>query len=536
MSLDRAGTIYYVVAPYDRLTPVIQGQSWTALEIWQNLPVQGQNERGSNSEVLEYFYKKGGDKDADKLTISQPDDMSIIDPKVYGSVAFNYPSRNQTETLKITGLMPRTKYVAYFVLKGSADTTSQVFAYAFETSDVSKPKITLEPRSNGSVKIGTHVPSYMSYRLFTASGANKIKWLKDTKLEGTNLATYTDDTGVTKTCNLPTAYASYGTGTTKGTITVWDALMTEYTYTRASDGNSVADPYYPSKGTDYDGYSVFDIYANPDLKRKVAAMIRDGDYIEAGADTISKDGPRLETKLETGTGGNTGIKANYSYVADMSEDMELQSPHVLFTVGHHTSSEMGPFSDSFRAVTNVVKLDQTPPELLSFSVTIDEHPMEDGRAKYSGTFVVSFNKSLYWQLSRDEDPTGSVSAKPVYNTTQKDSATEIADKKYIAITEFIMFVGGQIGTGPKDQFTTSTFSIPFTNLYDGAHLELFSRGDICNANGGNRTDKLTIDFKDVVTTTNAGTKVHTPTFEAKLGTVKIPFKTEWVETGAITPP
>ena len=50
------------------------------------------------------------------------------------------------------------------------------------------------------------------------------------------------------------------------------------------------------------------------------------------------------------------------------------------------------------------------------------------------------------------------------------------------------------------------------------------------------TVRRAIDFKDVVTTTNAGTKVHTPTFEAKLGTVKIPFKTEWVETGAITPP
>ncbi|MEY8231397.1 S-layer homology domain-containing protein [Oscillospiraceae bacterium 50-16] len=488
LNLTRDGTIYYVVVERGLLNPQYNNQEIS----WEDIP-----ESGSDAYV----------------PVTSPVSGNIFDPAPYVNTAYcgniSYPGGSFTlnKMLSLDSdemLKPLTDYYVYLVLKGVSDELSPVYTYRFTTDATSRPKITLTDNTNGSVTIETNVPAYMSYILFTESDSERITWLDD-DLED-HLGTHSED-GVSVETILPTAYEKYS---------LKDALLAEYTFDRASRDNTVADAYCPD--TTHNGYSVFDIYADDDIKRKVGNFIRTGED-NSGADVVNKDGDKLPTTPREGS------STPFYYVADLDK-MDTDSEYIIFTTGYHTSSS--PIAgDSFRARENIVKLDMNPPELENFSGAISGRtPNTSGNSveRYDGSFSITFDKNLY-RLPNRNIP-GDDKLLPVYQTanvwTAPNPNPDNQTKDYIAITEYFGFDNG--GTNPNlkvavDQhFVTRTFSVTFTGLQNGATLTLFNNGYISNSNGKNRTDALTVRLRTEREQGDAGLDTQVVIYlDAKLG-------------------
>lgn len=156
--LDRAGDVYYVVAPKTNLPPKKDN---TIIDTeyesdWDSKPSQ-------SSGILNLG--KLNDTDAPKLLPAGPRDMDITSPNAsqimnpsqftndagYRTGKATYSGAG-TATIQIENLNANSNYYIYFVLKGSYALPSNVLCYKFSTTDVVSPKLQANAQNTNDVR------------------------------------------------------------------------------------------------------------------------------------------------------------------------------------------------------------------------------------------------------------------------------------------------------------------------------------------------------------------------------------------------
>lgn len=211
--LDRAGDVYYVVAPETNLPPkngdTIRDDEYQ--KDWNTIPTE--------DTVIKNLGKLVDDSAAADLLPAGPRDMGITSPNATqimnpaqlsqsagyrtGKVSYNGAG---TDQIQIRDLKANSKYYIYFVLKGSYALPSAVMCYKFSTEDVVPPKLQANAQTSNdvqySVASGTDgsitVDTYWGLYLSNTGGAHpavldeKIK--TDTGTEMTILNAMKNDT------------------------------------------------------------------------------------------------------------------------------------------------------------------------------------------------------------------------------------------------------------------------------------------------------------------------------------------------------
>lgn len=156
--LDRAGDVYYVVAPERNLPPqndikIIDDEYDLP---WVSTPSQ-------SSGILNLG--KLNETDASKLLLAGPRNMGITSPNAsrimnpsqftndagYRTGKVTYSGAG-TATIQIENLNANSKYYIYFVLKGSYALPSNVMCYKFSTTDVVSPKLEANAQNTNNVQ------------------------------------------------------------------------------------------------------------------------------------------------------------------------------------------------------------------------------------------------------------------------------------------------------------------------------------------------------------------------------------------------
>ena len=161
--LDRAGDVYYVVAPKNSLYP--RNMDGAIADTQFDDPWSNDNRydvAGDPNAIDDHIINLGQLKDTEanlclpagqrSMNLSAPQYTQIMNPSSldssrYRSGKVSY-SGTGTQDIKIEGLQPNSQYYIYFVLQGSYKDPSEVLCYKFSTSDVNPPL--LEAKANNS--------------------------------------------------------------------------------------------------------------------------------------------------------------------------------------------------------------------------------------------------------------------------------------------------------------------------------------------------------------------------------------------------
>ncbi len=484
VTLSRAGTIYYVVAPAGR---VVEGGNP------QSPNLNGQPTRGVVTQIagtgttpINVTWAMVPENGQDQLSppnLIAPDRDDIFNPPynsstiVKGSKA--YSGGQGSEEFSIPGLLPLTDYFIYFVLRGTSQELSTVYCYKFTTTDIAKPKITLDDAGGGLFGMQTQVPANMNYALFTITELLKVAWFDSNH----KLKTYSDNqTSIVNLNDTASKYSYVGTAATTSTtiddtgvkydeMTLLQALLATFNHNRVTNGDDLAK---------YDGYSVFDLFANDATKRAVANVIRN-----------TSSGQALYRNSKT-TSANNRIEVNDTAQLKDNNGKTLHDYFYCFSVGYHTSSERET-GDAFKALANLIIPDNDPPILEKVSLYLDD--TSPNLTQYTGTLTLTFDKPLYWT-----DGTPGAKTIPVITGTETPGKNKniLKDLDGSAIARKKLAIPGAGTESPSASFTiefgdTQTPSSR-SGLSPSDNIILFNTGRIANATGPSTASKLTLTF------------------------------------------
>ncbi len=146
--LDRAGKVYYVVAPQENLRPRTADNKVIDDQLIHEID-QITSDSGRLDELP-------GQTPTSNLNINTPSATSIMQPNFdtslgfrYGSVPYQYGSG--TSSFNVENLDPNSDYYIYFVLQGSYAEPSFVYCYRFSTTNVVSPVLTARADGSGAV-------------------------------------------------------------------------------------------------------------------------------------------------------------------------------------------------------------------------------------------------------------------------------------------------------------------------------------------------------------------------------------------------
>ncbi|MEY8403366.1 S-layer homology domain-containing protein [Oscillospiraceae bacterium 44-34] len=454
LNMDRAGKIYYVVAPVGQITTTVSdgNAEYSDKAAWDWTGMSGGG-KGGKPDLTDMGY-----------TVSSPSKLSIYRRTEYSGNSLiqtgvvEYPGGGNTYELVLNAstkqsLQPNTEYFAYFVVQGTAQEYSDVYCYKFKTTMVNRPKIMLDEAGGGLVNVNTtNVPGDLDYVIYTSANLNLVASLKR-PLKGNNAKV------------LPTAYEDY---------TVLDAILNTYYDSNARAGNKVADAYFAPAGSD--GYSVFDIYADDSIKAIVKTLIQ-----------------QRNQNTPTGGGNDVMTEANTPiYINDRNiKDMIKNTPYAILVVGRHPSSDEGlTASYTFKGIGGVIIPDQDPPNATEDSAA----SVWEGTAKgtYSGTVTVRFDKELYWVKDRN-----SKTALEVH----QNCATSCDKDTSIDIINYVSKAGVTVANAETINHVTNVLSFSYTDMRPGQSFSFVNQGMLCNYDRVPTTNQLICTLKDDTTAT-----------------------------------
>lgn len=425
LMLDRPGTVYYVVAPRGIVSTVGKNnKDYADKTNWEtDIPTSG----------------AANENDPPKL--DQPDYLNIVNASTnyrnekikYGSVTCG----SSVEVELVEGLDKLTNYTVYFVLQGTSQTYSEVFAYRFTTTDVKKPVLTLTQNSP-SVNFETDSSAKVNYVLIANDQIPTILKNKN------GFSNYIDEEKQDEWNKL----IDTTNGVYKGEdcSVIW-ALCTPY-------GSG--------------GYSVFDEFANDTIRKTVSELV-DGTN-QQGATIADQSSMTLDQ-------GNS-----YFQTKDLTSKMTGGT--IYYCIGTAISplgSEM-----SFAAVSGVYIPDRTPPELENVITSITGR--DASTRTYSGTVTFGFDEPIYQLITEngvDQKP------KAVWQTqyTASSDAVRLLD---------IMGTNQNKGnfSYPNDiKAAASTLTLKFKDIPLGTTIVLFDTSYICDANSNSTRQRLTFTLQ-----------------------------------------
>ena len=506
VSMDRAGTIYYVAAPLGGINT--QGNigtgSFTGQDLWEKLPEKGQNKLVNGIIQEKYFWLNGNTEEAIKITA--PSAQDLMNPNNYksyvrGTVA--YEGGGVTTPINLRGLTPERDYILYFVLKGVSDTPSQVYAYRFTTNASSKPKIKLTDRKNGNVTLDTSsansatesIPSDLAWIVFTRDVGKTT--LEELKIGDIKINDSSDPDNPDK--------AFVATYDGKATMSPLDALTTTFDNSKVTFAAGATDAVKSKFDRTKNGYSVFDMFATGPQKRALQLMIT----TPASYDRIS-DSSKYTAKTEA---------PSYSGVADWLLKANLETPpassstFLILVCGHNTASNVTDWAtvDSFAALNDVVVRDSKPPKLKENDVTgtLNYDPTTK---TLNGAVRIVFDKNLYWRKTKEDDKLYMVIGG---DTGEMAGANGGVGTIGLGNSPSVLFPTGlsiSDGEGPR-----SGFSLVFkdVNVTSGT-ITLLDKGFFTNESTVATDDKLSITF-NIVSPGNSGLTIKKPYCEVRFG-------------------
>lgn len=353
--LNRPGTIYYVIAPRGTiLTTDTSGKNYEDPLNYQTL-------------------REEGDLSIPMPVFNQPQVMSILNPNEnysqnpsikYGNVG----CQSSVVQMTVDGLTPETDYIVYFVIQNTAQNYSQsVQCYRFTTTDVGTPYITLNNQSP-DVQFKTSENSELYYVLVAY---NQIPEFLNEKFASLS---YMDQEQLD----------TFQTTQLNQEMTILEALTTTV-----------------PEGSENEGPSVFDIYANDIIRDRVGKLIRRN---------------QSSDPLTTATAGTMNLNKNDPQIQQFEEYMNMNTMYYCLAVARNKDGTI----DGFKAIGGVNIPDNMPP-ILTVS--------GQGRATstgWTGTLTLSFSEDLYW-LSEDRQTLKEVWTVDGLSDDEKKSAIYILD-------------------------------------------------------------------------------------------------------------
>lgn len=464
LTLDRAGTIYYVIAPVNVSengdeTPVV---STTKMVGTTETPVLSTEIPSNGSTEMNF-------------TLQSPDKLDIYTPPTGNrrvlSGTVNYPGGQMAVDETVRGLEPQTLYYAYFVLKGASDDLSPVYCYKFTTNNVSKPKLNVTTTSGlADVTLLNSVTANVTWIMFPSPSLPSI--FSQPFVQYAETAA-TDTTGVfTNSSYYETPTVGSNPDKFGPDFTILQALTTTFSASTAKDGVTKSDQ---------DGYSVFDVYGTESIKERIARIIR-GSSTEGGREAVGNG---------IGTIQNPAVAPNRDTLPiDNTNNMEPLAQYTVLAVGYHASGSEY-IADSFKGVNNVVVPDTQAPEFVPPDQSSDRINVEITRGSngvYSGIVTLSFNKPLYWL----DTASGTRKLYPIgYGTgTDLDNLVDgsAVDMQYLCEGSFKPTFSAT-GAGAR-----ATFTMRFYDIRDGARLSLPAAGQLANMSGQPTTKQLNLQF------------------------------------------
>ena len=333
--LDRAGDVYYVVAPETNLPPkndikIIDDEYGSG---WVTKPPQ-------SSGILNLG--KLNDTDAPKVLPANQRDMGITSPNAsqimnpsqftndagYRTGKVTYSGAG-TATIQIENLNANSKYYIYFVLKGTYALPSNVLCYKFSTTDVVSPKL----QAN-------------------AQNTNDVRYQVSSATSGTIL--------------IDTYWALYNANT-NGHPSIFEKTIT------VNNGQSmkILEAMMDDK---------FDRYADSDTKQEVW-------------DALTGDGSGY-TNSQSGQNLNVSVGAEWVSFKNFldSEKLEYNNTYVFIVAAQNKQGG----NPVFRSVQNIMRVDALGPRIESI---LTPPSTGSRAHRYSGTIIVTFDKALYVRKS-----------------------------------------------------------------------------------------------------------------------------------------
>ena len=428
VQMTRAGTIYWVAAPV--------GVIHTAADIGS-----GGGEK-INEELKPYIPESGPYPEPPVPAVRLPGNMDIYrqgynNPRIKKGVV-NYGGNGEVETIIPKDLEPSTDYYVYFVLRGSSQNLSPVYVYKFTTAKVDRPRITLDHGGVGVVDVSTDKDSVLNYVILTSTELKKAAEFGDSYMLNDH-----------SKFPVPSAYSGY---------TVLKALIEPYNSSISGDTNF---------GPEWNGYSIFDVYASDNVKNSIQNYIRQN---FPTSQVLSKETFRLDANISQKT---------------KTDGMKPNDTHYILAVAHHKNTDQGLAYDSYRAQENIVIPDTVAPKLVGkvSTVIIKQEGTDPTTATVTGTVSFGFDKPVYWSADRS-----SGSATPVVNR-------EGCDSGWMSITADLggSATGLKVNNPTNNQTSAaSSFSLSFTNLKLNSTIVLFNSGWIANSSGNSDEKKLTL--------------------------------------------
>ena len=428
LTLDRTGTIYYVIAPFGSIITK-QGPAPGTDVVWANLPTSGADTTHTMPSLLTPGYQ---DIVMNKYTGSNP------------NIKWGTVNGGPSEVaVRVDGLLANTKYIAYFVTKGSSAYNEEVQSYAFETKKVVRPILTMNG-SDPDVLVSADRQTALEYMFFLDSG-NPPGILKDL------MSGYVE----------PALAAEWTTAGYPATYTVLDALTNDI-----KEGNRITG-------------SVFDYYADDTAKKSVATLIRN-----QGTGGIAI------------TTGKINLVANETKRIELSRYMDPGPWYCLLAVGKSTAGEGS--GDAFRGYRPIQQVDTTPP-LVTDSIAMLEYldPGDWGKG-YKGTLTLIFSEPLYYGTRDPQNPTVMQKTQQVVGAykgadgspTQSGSLAE-REKKILISGIFDNLPAGINIVKPStaDMGDTTVVTLDLQNVKLGATFTI-SR-NVCDVNGRSHNEALT---------------------------------------------
>ena len=495
ITLDRAGTLYYVVAPVvddgsgghtiavpttmlDASGNVLSFDSWFVKDSFPQL-------NGTGVSAAKPFGPAADDASGNvkyKLEVPTNDGVALMVDRGVADVTIKTGKQyiqDTGKTVKVDGLAPETTYIAYFVLKGESQDLSPVYLFQFTTEKMTIPKIGLNVTGN-IVSAKTSTDAELSWAVYAYDTANKIsvfkKYMYDCVDASMQTAFLTD-------CVSNLRIAADNAAAQK--ITVLEAMQISMSGT--------------------DNTSLFDKYANDNIRKDIV------EYVQGESSDITNKPTDMETE-PTFTANR-----NYNIAPD---DLSPETMYYFVAVARNTlGTEYG-----FKAIGGLRMPDAEAPELESYSTTPHEFAaivMPNGLGGY--------NKSIY------TDP--DVATNPKAYAYKGEIRIGFSEPIYQKVIDSL--TGVPTVTPPDENNFSHTGRVNVTDAYlegttlvikfedatEGNTITIFENGVISDAESNSKDEhkRLVLTFTSVTQAGNVGGK--------PLYVVDPHFTVKWDDTG-----
>lgn len=338
--LDRAGDVYYVVAPETNLPPkkdntIIDGEYGSDWVIQPPNSSGGIFNLGKLNDTDAPTVLRAGKRD---MGITSPNASQIMNPSQFTNDAGYRTGKATysgagTATIQIENLNANSNYYIYFVLKGSYALPSNVLCYKFSTTDVVSPKLQANAQNTNNVQ----------YQVSSATSG---------------------------TIQVDTYWALYNANA-DGHPSIFDKEITV-------NGKSMTILNAMADGQ-------FDLYDDSNTKKQVWKTLTGGGsgYLNA------QSGRNLDVPA-----GAEGV--SFPSVLE-SEKLEYNNTYVFIVAAQNKQGG----DPVFRSVQNIMRVDASGPRIANI-VTPQQFPASKDH-RYSGTITVTFDKVLYVHWSTGEN-------------------------------------------------------------------------------------------------------------------------------------